>query len=63
VIKGDSTTQEEIERWNRDLKPTAIMPDKKAEYEAPRIAQVQQAIADFNAGKVKYVELKADDNR
>ena len=63
VIKGDSTTQEEVERWKRDLKPTAIMPDKIAEYEAPRIAQVRQAVEDYKAGKVKFVELKADDNR
>jgi hypothetical protein len=63
VTKGDSTTQADIENWKRNLKPTAVMPDMIAEYEGQRLAQVRQAVEDFKAGNVKYVELKADDNR
>ena len=63
VTKGDSTSNEDIDRWIKGLKATAIMPDKIAEYEAPRLAQVRKAVEEFKAGNVKYTELKADDNR
>ena len=63
ITKIDPTTPEEIQRWNRNLRTTALMPEERAKYEGPRLAQVKMAIADYEAGRVKFVELKADDNR
>lgn len=63
VKKEDSTTQQQIDKWLRELTPIEIIPGKAEAYAQPRVQQVREAVNEFKAGKVKFEVLEAGDGR
>lgn len=63
VVKGDGTTDAEIEKWAKDLTPMSVLPEKYEEYAAPRVLEVKAAVEEFENGNVKYGILRKEDGR
>ncbi len=63
VNKNDNVSQAQIDKWLNGLRPTTVIPAKVDSYAKPRISQIKAAIEKFEAGDVKYFELKGEDNR
>jgi len=61
--KEKQYSDEDINGWISGLTATEPVPEKVAEYETQYKADVTQAVADYQAGKVEFVELAPDDNR
>jgi len=56
-------TEAELEAWQQKLKPMQVIPEKFDEYTQPRVEQVRKAVADYEAGKVKFAELNKEAGR
>jgi len=63
VNKNDNISQKQIDNWLNGLTSTAVIPEKADSYAKPRLSHMKAAIEKFKAGDVKYIELKAEDNR
>ena len=59
---SEDITAETLDGWLA-LKPTEVIPERHAEYESPRQEQVRKAMAEYEAGEVKFEVIEADDNR
>jgi hypothetical protein len=63
VVKGDGTTQADIDKWLAELTPTKVIPEKFDGYVAPRLEQVKEAAAEVDNGDVKFEVLSREDGR
>jgi len=63
IRRDDPQTNEEIARWLSELKPIGVIDAKVGAYTAPRLEQVRQAVADFQAGQVQSERMEAVDYR
>jgi hypothetical protein len=61
ILKVDTKQRDKIDGWLEKLSPTAMIPEKKKEYMAPRIDQIKKAMAAFDKGEVKFEILEAGD--
>ncbi len=60
VTKTTETDQATIDNWLRGT-PSEIIPEQLASYESQRQAQVRDAMANYQAGEVKFEILEIDD--
>ena len=63
IRRDDPQTNEEIAQWLTKLKPIGVIDAKVDAYTAPRVEQVRQAVADFQAGAVQSEPMEAVDYR
>jgi hypothetical protein len=61
VVKGSEITQKQIDEWVSGGTPYEVIPEQLEAYEAPRQAQVQEAIAIYENGEAKFEVLEATD--
>ena len=63
VTKSSDTDQATIDGWLASGTPSEVIPEQYESYQTPRQPQVNEAIAEFEAGEVEFEVLEADDHR
>lgn len=62
-VGAGASEQIDVDKWMKDLTPMVVIQEKYDDYVRPRVAQVQEAVKEFDQGNVKFGTLNKTDGR